>query len=96
MTKKEDDLRKELDEMRAQILALSAAKEAEAAAADPSEAEISAAAVAAAAAAAVEEHRPADFEGLMDELRREVEELPVMTTLAVFALGVMVGRLMAH
>ena len=38
----------------------------------------------------------ADLEELIDLLRREIDDLPAMTCLALFGLGVLTGRLLAQ
>ncbi len=35
-----------------------------------------------------------DFEGLVESLKSEIEDLPPMTTIAVFTLGLLVGRML--
>ena len=83
MAKSKDDLQKELDELRAEVRALSESRK-------PG--------LEATTAPDGEEEGPegVDFEGLVDSLRQEIEELPAMTTLAVFTLGLVVGRLLAQ
>ena len=88
MSKTKSQLEAELKELKAHMRTLTQAQ-AEAAAAAP---------------AVVEEEDPAEahgnlaahFDELLDVLKHEVEDVPVMTGIAIFGLGVLTGRLLAH
>jgi len=88
MSKTKSQLEAELKELKARMRALTQEQ---------------AEAVAAAPAVAEEESQPAahaglaaDFEDLIEVLKHEVEGVPVMTGIAIFGLGVLTGRLLAH
>ena len=79
--KGQQDLQKELRELRAQVAALSNAKQAEVDKADSSP---------------LDDDAVLDFDGLIESLKAEIEELPAMTSIALFTLGILVGRLLSH
>ena len=89
MSKTKSQLETELKELKARMRTL---------------AEVQAEAVAAAPAAVAEEEAApeahsglaADFEELLDVLKRDIEGVPVMTGITIFGLGVLTGRLLAH
>lgn len=76
-----DDLQKELEALRAQVTALSQTQPAESDEASSPD---------------PEDDGHIDFEGLIESLKTEIEELPAMTSLALFTLGILVGRLLSH
>jgi hypothetical protein len=88
--KKNDDLRKELESLRAQVAALSASQAgrgAVSAAAPPPDTQ---------ASFSIPDEAPIDFAGLVESLKVELEEIPPMTAIGVFALGLLVGRLLGN
>ena len=88
MSKTKSQLEAELKELKARMRTLTQ-QQAEAAAAAPA---------VVAEEAAVEAHGglTADFEELIEVLKHEIEGVPVMTGIAIFGLGVLTGRLLAH
>lgn len=93
MANGDEDLRKELDALRAQVQALAGARE-NAPVAPPPRADASPAPDG--PSPEDDSGGPVDFDGLIEALKHEVEDLPAMTTLAVFTLGILVGRLLTH
>ena len=82
------DVQKELDELRAQVEALAAAQKERSAAAEPE---------AQATPEPPEEERDLvkSFEDLFQSLQQDLNETPTTTCLAIFALGILVGRALA-
>jgi len=91
MSKTKSQLEAELKELKARMRTLTQ-QQAEAAAAAPAVVEE------APAEAPAEAHGglTADFDELIEVLKHEIEGVPVMTGIAVFGLGVLTGRLLAH
>ena len=94
MSKKETE--RELEKLRADVAALSdARREAAAKPVEPQPvAEESPAAAIAAGDAAVPEEQKTQLEELGDLLQAEIRDLPTITCLTVFSLGILMGRLM--
>ena len=90
MLKNNSDLKAELEELKAQVRALTEAQ-AQAAEVVPRMPPVGEAARPAAATAI-----PVDFEELVELLQHEVEDLNPLTALAIFGLGVLTGRLLSH
>ena len=86
MTNQESELRAELERMKAAVRAAS----------ETSPKPVETAPDEAAPDPAPKAQPPADFEELIDALRRDVEELHPMTALAIFGLGVLTGRLLTN
>ena len=84
------DLEAELNALKAQVFAMRAAQS-QAAAGDDS---------ARSSAEDAPEDEPLDvaahFEELFEQLKTEIEDIPTMTGLAIFGLGVLTGRLLAN
>ena len=100
------DMQKELESLRAEVAALSKAKSKDRKQAPESEptpqpaasaAHVTAAA-AAVDAAGVDIDDPEAVQGMMDkllaQLEHEIRDMPTITTLGVFSLGVLFGRLL--
>jgi len=93
-----DEIRRELDELRDQVAALSAARKQQEAAASSNAGETEEVAQAAAqppesAHAPDTEHKVMrQFDELLELLERELRDLPAITCLAVFSLGILLGR----
>jgi len=100
-----DDMHKELEQLRAEVAALSTARASKKASETqvkndpkglpPSEAE-EVSEIIGNARDAVEEDAElkGQFDQLFDQLEHEIKDLPAITTLAVFSLGVLFGRLL--
>lgn len=100
-----DDMHKELEQLRAEVAALSAArasKQAAEAQSEKSPVELPAS-NADDADGIIEQAREAvaddaelkgQFDQLFEHLEQEIKDLPAVTTLAVFSLGVLFGRLL--
>ena len=91
-----DETARELEKLRADVAALSdARKEAAARPAEPTPAvEEAPAASVAVGDAAVPEEQKTQLEELGDLLQAEIRDLPTITCLTVFSLGILMGRLM--
>jgi hypothetical protein len=100
-----DDMQKELEQLRAEVAALSTAQASKKAAetqvennpnvSSPSEAEeVSEIISNARAAVEDDEELKGQFDHLINQLEHEIKDLPAITTLAVFSLGVLFGRLL--
>jgi hypothetical protein len=100
-----DDMHKELEQLRAEVAALSAARASKQAAGAQSEKSPvePPASVADDADGIIEQAREAvaddaelkgQFDQLFEHLEQEIKDLPAVTTLAVFSLGVLFGRLL--
>ena len=89
-----DDTARELEKLRADVAALSEARREDSAkAAEPSPDPVPAADPAPAELGIPEEQRT-QLEELGDLLQQEIRDLPTITCLAVFSLGILMGRLM--
>ncbi len=97
------EMQKELESLRSEVAALSKAREKERRKAEAREQERAAAepqpaAAAIAQAAAVDVDDPeavqTQIDKLLEQLEHEIRDLPTITTLAVFSLGVLFGRLL--
>ncbi len=99
------DTQKELEQLRAEVAALSAArasKQAAVAQSDitsieqqrPETDELSGILENAQAAVADDAELKGQFDQLFEQLEQEIKDLPAITTLAVFSLGVLFGRLL--
>ena len=100
-----EDMKTELEQLRAEVAALSTARAGKQAA-DPqpdvtsvgdqsSESdEVSGILENAQAAIAADAELKGQFDQLFEKLEHEIEDLPAITTLAVFSLGVLFGRLL--
>ena len=90
---KDQDIRRELEELKEQLEAMQAEEEKVAAKAGAGESE-------AAEQVADEQEEGVDIaahvKGLLEALEEELEESNPKTLLAVFALGVLIGRLLAR
>ena len=86
MTSKKPDLEAELKALKAQVRELAQAQATPETSASQGEEE-----------EATESKGPLslDFDELVDLLKREIDDLPPMTCLAIFGLGVLTGRLLA-
>ena len=91
-----DETARELERLRADVAALSdARREAAAKPAEPQPVvEETPAAAVAAGEAAVPEAQKTQLEELGDLLQAEIRDLPTITCLTVFSLGILMGRLM--
>ncbi len=91
-----DETARELEKLRADVAALSdVRREAAAKPAEPQPVvEEAPAAEAAAGDAAVPEEQKTQLEELGDLLQAEIRDLPTITCLTVFSLGILMGRLM--
>ena len=91
-----DETVRELEKLRADVAALSDARRE--AAAKPGEpqpvVEEKPAVESAAGAAAVPEEQKTQLEELGDLLQAEIRDLPTITCLTVFSLGILMGRMM--
>ena len=101
----DDDMNKELEQLRAEVAALSAARASKQAAEAQSEKSPvePPASDADDADGIIEQAREAvaenaelkgEFDQLFEHLEQEIKDLPAVTTLAVFSLGVLFGRLL--
>ncbi len=99
------DTQKELEQLRAEVAALSAARESKQAAVaqsdtDPIEQQrsetddLNGILENAQAAVADDAELKGQFDQLFEQLEQEIKDLPAITTLAVFSLGVLFGRLL--
>ena len=89
-----DDTARELEKLRADVAALSEARREDSAkAAEPSPEPAPVSDPAPAEFALPEEQR-SQLEELGDLLQQEIRDLPTITCLAVFSLGILMGRLM--
>ena len=92
MSKNDPDLKAELEKLKAQVRALTEAQRRSAEEVPRQEPEPDAASKPHLTAAAI----PVDFEELVELLHHELEDLNPLTALAIFGLGVLTGRLLAH
>lgn len=98
------DMQRELESLRSEVAALSKARAKERRKAPEPEEAPSAASAAPAAAAAVNEAAAIDIDDpdavrthmdkLLAQLEHEIRDMPTITTLGVFSLGVLFGRLL--
>ncbi len=88
-----DETARELEKLRADVAALSDVRR-EAAAKPQPVVEERPAAEGAAGDAAVPEEQKTQLEELGDLLQAEIRDLPTITCLTVFSLGILMGRLM--
>ena len=89
-----DETARELEKLRADVAALSdARREAAAEPAEPAPAP-SERAPAAQVVDSLPEEQKTQLEELGDLLQQEIKDLPTITCLAVFSLGILMGRLM--
>ena len=92
----DDSMQKELEQLRAEVAALSAAGRQGAAPADTHQPAQPAVEQAGAATGAAEPVLPEEVKDQMSEfmelLEAEVRDLPTITCLAVFSLGILMGR----
>ena len=96
MAKTKAQLQAELDELKERLRVLTEAQAAEAAAREP-EAEITPEPATVVDAEEVEDEGGGiDFDELVDLLKREIDDVPVMTCLAIFGLGLITGKLLSH
>ena len=90
-----DDTARELEKLRADVAALSdARREAAARPPDPAPVEAAAASDAETPDPAVPEEQQSQLEELGKLLQAEIRDLPTITCLTVFSLGILMGRLM--
>jgi len=100
-----EDMQTELEQLRAEVAALSAARASKQADKAPSETvsaesraseadEVSSIIENAQAAVADDAEIKGQFDQLFEQLEHEIKDLPAVTTLAVFSLGVLFGRLL--
>ena len=100
-----EDMHKELEQLRAEVAALSAARASKQAAEaqpdtpsiepqTPETDEISGIIENAQTAVADDAELKGQFDQLFEQLEHEIKDLPAITTLAVFSLGVLFGRLL--
>lgn len=95
-----DDTARELDKLRADVAALTAARKEDAARAaetppaDPAPAEQARVAAAPTTGESLPEEQRSQLEELGELLQQEIRDLPTITSLAVFSLGILMGRLM--
>jgi hypothetical protein len=100
-----DDMHKELEQLRAEVATLSAARASKQAAKAQSEPapvqhqppeadEVNGIIENAQAAVAADSELTGQFDQLFEQLEKDVKDLPAITTLAVFSLGVLFGRLL--
>ena len=91
-----DETARELEKLRADVAALSdARREAAAKSAEPQPASAEAPqALAAATESDLPEEQKTQLEELGDLLQAEIRDLPTITCLTVFSLGILMGRLM--
>jgi cell division septum initiation protein DivIVA len=100
-----DDMHKELEQLRAEVAALSSARASKQAAdtqpkTSPDEQqptgsdEVNNIIENAQAAVAADADLTGQFDQLFEHLEQEIKDLPAITTLAVFSLGVLFGRLL--
>lgn len=99
-----DDMHKELEQLREEVAALSAARasrqaaeaapETTAGSQAPEPEEVKDVIEQAKVAVAADEELGSQFDQLFEQLEHEIKDLPAVTTLAVFSLGVLFGRLL--
>jgi len=100
-----DDMQKELEQLRAEVAALSAARASKSASDAqpettpdehqlPEADEVNDMIETARAAVADDPEMKGQFDQLFEHLEQEIKDLPAITTLAVFSLGVLFGRLL--
>ena len=100
-----EDMQTELEQLRAEVAALSAARASKQADKSPPETvsaesresepdEVSSIIENAQAAVADDAEIKGQFDQLFEQLEHEIKDLPAVTTLAVFSLGVLFGRLL--
>ncbi len=99
------DMHKELEQLRAEVAALATARASKKAATakvdttpkeskPPEVDDINDIVESAKAAVADDEELKSQFDQLFEQLEHEIKDLPAITTLAVFSLGVLFGRLL--
>lgn len=89
-----DDTARELEKLRADVAALSEARREDAAKAAETPSRPESAAVEDAIDASITDEARSQLEELGDLLQQEIRDLPTITCLAVFSLGILMGRLM--
>ena len=104
-----DEMKKELESLRAEVATMSKARAAErkkkpkpkpeaAKETPPATDEVIAEAATVVDAAAIDVNDPdvvqTHMDNLLEQLEREIKDMPAVTTLAVFSLGVLFGRLL--
>ena len=100
-----DDMHKELEQLRAEVATLSAARASKQAAEAQSENspiepsasdadDLNGIIEQAREAVAEDSEMKGEFDQLFEHLEQEIKDLPAITTLAVFSLGVLFGRLL--
>ena len=89
-----DDTARELERLRADVAALSEARLEDTARSAEPPPEPAAVDEVAATAASISDEQRSQIEELGDLLQREIRDLPTITCLAVFSLGILMGRLM--
>lgn len=100
-----NDMHRELEQLRAEVAALSAARASKQAAEAQSETapiepqasdadEVNEIIEQAREAVAGDSRLKGEFDQLFEHLEQEIKDLPAITTLAVFSLGVLFGRLL--
>lgn len=99
-----EDMHKELEQLREEVAALSAARasrqaaeatpEPTAGSQAPEPEEVEDVIEQAKAAVAADVEIGSQFDQLFEQLEHEIKDLPAVTTLAVFSLGVLFGRLL--
>ena len=89
-----DDTARELEKLRADVAALSAARREDSARASEPPPEPAPGPEPAPAESALPEEQRSQLEELGDLLQQEIRDLPTITCLAVFSLGILMGRLM--
>ena len=87
MAKTKAQLQAELDELKAKLAEVTAAQQAAKPAPAPEPEP---------AAPEVTERDGVDFDELVDLLKKEIDDLPAMTALAVFGLGLVTGKLLSE
>ena len=100
-----DDMKRELEQLRAEVAALSATRASKNAGESPTEPapighqlpdseNVNDVIENARAAVADDPELKGQFDQLFEHLEQEIKDLPAITTLAVFSLGVLFGRLL--
>lgn len=89
-----DETARELEKLRADVAALSAARQEETVKPTEQPAPVAPAAAADENTPAAIEEQKSQLEELGDLLQAEIRDLPTITCLTVFSLGIVMGRLM--
>jgi hypothetical protein len=89
-----DDTTRELEKLRADVAALSEARREDAAKAEAPRPEPAPVAEAQPEAVSLPEEQRSQIEELGELLHKEIRDLPTITALTVFSLGILMGRLM--